>query len=121
MRVLVCGDRHWTDREFLYKILNALDEQLDIDYIIEGGANGADKMAGDWAVDESQHALIEMYPAQWKLYGRSAGPRRNRQMLKEGKPNLVVAFHDDIEHSKGTKDMLKAAKQAGIDTMLYGH
>jgi len=32
-------------------------------------------------------------------------------MLDEGQPDLVVYFHDDIENSKGTKDMITRAKK----------
>lgn len=54
------------------------------------------------------------FPADWDKYGRSAGPIRNGEMLKQGKPDLVVAFHDDIENSKETKDMVRQAREAGI-------
>ena len=35
-------------------------------------------------------------------------------MLDESKPDLVVYFHDDIENSKGTKDMITRAEKANI-------
>lgn len=111
-RVLVCGDRKWTDRDFLY---DELDKLADIKYppvIIHGAATGADSMAGDWA--HSRMVLCEVYPAQWNKYGKSAGPIRNQQMIDEGKPDLVLAFHNDIEHSKGTKDMVRRAKMHKI-------
>jgi hypothetical protein len=34
--------------------------------------------------------------------------------LDEGKPDLVLAFHNDIEHSKGTADMVRRAARAGV-------
>lgn len=42
--------------------------------------------------------------------GRAAGPMRNKQMLEEGKPDLVVAFPGGA----GTENMVKQAKAAGI-------
>jgi hypothetical protein len=45
------------------------------------------------------------FPANWKVYGRAAGPIRNMKMLLEGKPDLVVAFPGGI----GTADMVKKA------------
>lgn len=39
-------------------------------------------------------------------------------MLDEGKPDYVLAFHNDIFNSKGTKDMLNRAKKAGVPCTL---
>ncbi len=59
------------------------------------------------------------FKADWLKEGRAAGPIRNKKMLVEGKPDLVVAFHNDIDASKGTKNMLKQAQKAGIATRLF--
>ena len=48
------------------------------------------------------------------LGGGAAGAIRNGQMLTEGKPDLVVAFHGNISISKGTKNMVEQATKAGI-------
>jgi hypothetical protein len=56
-------------------------------------------------------------PAKWEEHGKAAGPIRNRQMLTH-KPAMVIAFHNDIQKSKGTKDMITAAKDAGIPIRL---
>ena len=52
---------------------------------------------------------------------RAAGPIRNQRMLVEGKPDLVIAFHDDLESSRGTKDMIKRSLKAGIRVWHYSH
>ena len=57
---------------------------------------------------------IAVYPADWKKYGRAAGPIRNLQMLDNGKPDICYAFHDCIEKSKGTKDMVNRCKANGL-------
>lgn len=80
--------------------------------IISGAAKGADTMALDWAV--VNWCQFEEYPAQWKLYGRKAGPIRNQQMIDEGKPNLVVAFPGGV----GTQDMIRRARKAKIETIV---
>jgi len=61
---------------------------------------------------------VSTYPADWAQHGRAAGPIRNQRMLTQGKPDLVVAFHDNLEHSKGTKNMLKQATEKGVPTKL---
>lgn len=116
MRVLVCGSRIWTDSQF---ILNYLSELSDVECIIEGDARGADKMAGDAA--NLLNIPVEVYKPNWGEYGKAAGIIRNGEMLKDGKPDLVVAFSDDIENSKGTKHMVSIAERAGVETVVVTH
>jgi hypothetical protein len=109
MRVLICGDRHWTDRELIRDAIYSID---GIGSIIEGEARGADRIAREIANEEG--IPVFPFPADWTRWGRAAGPIRNQQMLVDGKPDLVLAFHDDLEHSKGTKDMVTRALKAGL-------
>ncbi|TFH10747.1 MAG: DUF2493 domain-containing protein [Nitrosomonadales bacterium] len=117
MRVLVCGDRNWADEVYLREKLYEFDEIHGIDTVIEGDAAGADRMAGSWAQENSVPFLV--FPAQWDIYGRAAGPIRNTQMLTEGRPDYVLAFHENIEFSRGTKNMVNQAKNAGIPYKIY--
>jgi hypothetical protein len=39
-------------------------------------------------------------------------------MLDEGRPDEIVAFHDNIAASKGTADMIRRAQKAGIPYRL---
>jgi hypothetical protein len=79
--------------------------------IVHGAARGADTIAGETA--RILGMPVEAYPADWNKHGRSAGPIRNRKML-DTKPDLVIAFHEDIESSKGTKDCVNEALRRGI-------
>lgn len=45
---------------------------------------------------------------------KAAGPIRNSQQLKEGKPTCCLAFHKDIEKSVGTADMVRRCEKAGV-------
>jgi hypothetical protein len=112
MRVLVCGDRNWTDKQ---KIKDRLSQLPQWAIIVEGEARGADSLARECA--EELGMEIEAYPANWKKYGKAAGPVRNQQMLDSG-IDLVIAFHPYITSSKGTKDMVRRAKLARIDTEI---
>lgn len=120
MKVLVCGDRYYTNVNFLESVLDGISEQID--WIIEGEAPGADTIARNWAIKNEKPFMG--FPAPWKRFKRegknprAAGVIRNTQMLKEGKPDFVIAFHDNIEQSKGTKNMLEQAKKANIPTWL---
>ena len=113
MRVLCCGDRFWTSYEIIRRELEKLD---DYTVIIEGCAKGADSISG-YIARQLNYEVLE-FPANWDKYGRAAGPIRNKQMLDEGKPDLVLAFHSDIKRSKGTKNMIEQAKKRGIKVIL---
>jgi len=117
MKILVCGDRYWSNRAYLEGILDGLHKEYGPYTIIEGEARGADRMAGDFGMKRG--LPVEPYPAEWNTYGRSAGPIRNAKMLKEGKPDLVVAFHNHLGQSKGTRHMLEIAHKAGVSVMLF--
>lgn len=117
VKVLVCGGRDYTNQEEIYRVLDAYLARLGpFMMIISGGATGADSLAREWAVDRRvDHMILH---AKWDLHGRAAGPIRNRRMAKRN-PKYVLAFHSNIEESKGTKDMVKVARAAGIKTKVF--
>lgn len=104
LRLLVCGDRNWYDSVVVEKKIRELNPSI----IIHGAARGADSLAS--SVAKQLGIPVLKFPALWEKYGRAAGPIRNQQMLDEGDPNFVLAFHDDIEHSKGTRHGAKSQK-----------
>lgn len=106
MKVLVCGSRHFNNYEQLSTILDG----FKITGIISGKARGADTLA--LVYGKTLGIPCFEFPADWSLYGRRAGPIRNHQMLKEGKPDLVVAFL--APNSRGTKHMIEISQKAGI-------
>lgn len=116
MTILVCGDRNWSKREPIERELNKFPKDTKI---VHGACRGADSLAG-YVARRLGFINIKEYPAQWKEFGKSAGPIRNRQMLSEEPDiSLVMAFHEHIEQSTGTKDMLAIAEKAGIETKLF--
>ncbi len=127
MKVIVCGDRYWSDKEMIKRFIASLPAGS---LIIQGECMRWDKVSKRWvgadflakeAARELGYPVTNNYAADWKVYGGAAGPIRNRRMLKEQKPDLVVAFHDNIATSKGTKDMLHAAKLVGVEAAIYSH
>ncbi len=124
MRVLVCGDRNWADEELIEKSILRLHLEGNtgagkISLIISGEAEGADSLAKK--VSSRLGLKYSGFPALWEKYGKAAGPLRNKQMLEEGKPELILAFHDDLDHSKGTKDMVERARKAGVPVKVISH
>jgi hypothetical protein len=121
LKVLICGDRNWTNDKLIKANLLSLQVYWgDRLILIEGECQGADKLgaqvARELGVPEED---IRKFPADWAKYGKAAGPIRNQQMLDEGKPDIVLAFHPDIGSSKGTLDMIKRANKAGIPVRLF--
>jgi hypothetical protein len=108
MVILVCGGRDYADREAVFRILDHLLRTRGIVLIIQGGARGADALAGAWARERGIENLE--FRADWDRYGRSAGLRRNTQMLVEGRPDAVVAFPG----GRGTANMVMQARGAGV-------
>ncbi len=116
LRILICGSRDWQDKRRIGRYLDDLlaAEGLEPEnlVVIHGGCKGADHHAGMEA--KGRGCQVIEFPANWAKFGLSAGPKRNQQMLTEGKPDRVVAFHADWENSKGTRDMINRAKFHGV-------
>lgn len=110
-RILVCGGRDYKDRERLFAVLDAYRNSTSTMTVIHGDARGADCLAGEWAKD--RNVPVCAFPADWNAHGKSAGPIRNAQMIREGQPNIVVAFPG----GRGTDDMIRQARRAGINVV----
>lgn len=113
MKVLICGDRNWADPVTINNFISILPKNT---IIIQGEARGADTIAKK--LGEAGGYTVKGFKANWKQYGRAAGPIRNHQMIDEGKPDLVVAFHNNIHQSRGTKNMLLQAAEQGIPSFI---
>ena len=126
--VLGCGGRYYFNQENVNTALGRIHRANTITGVIHGAATGADTLAGRWARDNmvAEHP----FPAEWQTheddckpycyargYCAKAGYRRNKQMLKEGVPDLVIAFPG----GNGTKGMVKIAVEAGVPTVTVGH
>ena len=75
--------------------------------IVSGCASGADAIGERYA--EENGLKVEKYPADWKTYGKSAGPRRNKQMAEVS--DYVICFWDG--KSVGTRSMILYARKYG--------
>lgn len=111
MRVLVCGGRDYAERGQVFVTLNGIATANGELHIIQGGAEGADGFAREWA--QAEYATLTSYFANWQAHGRKAGPIRNQTMIDEGKPHLVVAFPG----GRGTADMVRRAEASGIPVL----
>ena len=112
MRLLITGDRNWSNDQIIGAVLTSLARDYPDLVLIEGGANGADILSAD--IGRYLGIKVLEFKADWNRFGRGAGPIRNQQMLDEGKPTAVMAFHPDLKNSRGTLDMVKRARRANL-------
>lgn len=115
--VIVCGSRTWEDKLRIKSILNSVKDKIEI--VVAGGARGADRLA-----EESCKELgikCKVMKADWDRHGKSAGYRRNEEMLKYimKYPNKAVLAFRMPGESKGTDHMIKISKEAGVLVKVY--
>ena len=108
MRILVCGAREWSSFNTVYAVLKTYPAGTEV---VHGACRGADQIGG-LAAKVLGFKVYE-FPANWEKHGKAAGLIRNQKMLDQGKVDEVLAFHNDIERSRGTADMVRRAKLAG--------
>ena len=114
IKVIIAGGRDFTDYNKLCQVCDEfLKDQIKIE-IVSGAYKGAD-LLGERYASERNHP-IKQFPADWRQYGKSAGQKRNAEMANYA--NLLIAFWDG--KSKGTKNMIDLATQAGLKVkVLY--
>lgn len=107
-RIVIGGCRDFEDysvfEPFVDKCLERLSKEGKIT-ILSGHCSGVDTMAEQYA--KKKKYGLEIYPAEWKKYGKRAGPLRNELMVK--KSDFVIAFWD--KKSRGTKSLIEFAKE----------
>lgn len=121
MRLLVTGDRNYRKAQVVYAaLMDFLGENVDAlggVTVVHGDARGADTIADVCA--QLIGYEVERHPADWDRHRRAAGPIRNKEMLDSG-IDYWLAFHDNIDESKGTADMIERCRKAGIPGKLIG-
>lgn len=106
-KVIIAGGRKFNDYNLLKNKLDTIlaeKRKTHQIYIISGMAKGADTL-GERYANENDFIVLG-FPAEWNLYGKSAGIRRNEEMAKVG--DALIAFWDG--ESPGTKHMIETAK-----------
>ncbi len=106
-RVIVAGCRNYNNyeeaKEFIEICISKIRKEFTLIFV-SGCCSGADMMGELFAKENGFE--IERFPAEWEKYGKSAGPKRNKQMSEIG--DYFICFWDG--NSKGTKSMIELAK-----------
>lgn len=103
MKVLICGSRGINPD--IEDVVNRAG--FEVTEVITGGARGVDKAAELWA--KSKGIPCTVYLPDWDQFGKSAGMRRNIEMVLAA--DAVIAVWD--MQSKGTKHSIDYAKKIG--------
>ena len=109
-KVIIAGGRDFNNYELLknkcdYYLSNLDNTEI---VIISGVARGADSLGEKYAKERGYK--IDSYPANWNKYGKSAGYRRNKEMVDIA--SAAICFWDG--KSKGTKHTIDLCKEKGI-------
>lgn len=123
-KVIVAGGRDFKDFELAIHHLDILlfRKGQDVE-IISGGQVTTDKETGkkygadhigEWYATTYRQCKLKKFPADWGTHGKSAGPKRNKQMAEYA--DALVAFWDG--KSRGTKNMIDEAKLAGLEVRV---
>lgn len=136
MKVVVCGNRLWSDRLAIRREISKLPPHT---IVIHGGNGYYDKngkliSGADMMADEEARKLgfeVRSYPvtaSDWAAQGRSAGPCRNRLVWSKEHPDadgipvqFVLAFSKFFTKAfaPGTFDMCQLAVDRGVPVSKY--
>lgn len=116
----MCGSRTWNDHVPIWTFLSGLKatNPRAVIRVAHGGAQGADEYGGIAA--KLLNVEVSVFPANWEQHGKRAGFLRNKQMIEEFQPDVVLAFS---EHpiTKGTAHTVRLAREADIPVYVIGH
>jgi UDP-N-acetylglucosamine:LPS N-acetylglucosamine transferase len=108
MKVIIAGSRGFSDFQRMFtECENILSEYSDVE-IVSGTAKGADKMGEHYG--KLKGFSIKQFPANWNLYGASAGYLRNKEMANYA--DMAIIFWDGT--SRGSKHMIDLAEEKNL-------
>jgi hypothetical protein len=110
MRTIIAGTRKGIDKRTFDAAMMHVPWEITV--VLSGGAMGVDRMGEKWA--EEHDLPLDLYPANWDLHGKAAGPIRNARMAENA--DALVAFWDG--ESRGTKNMIDEAKKRELKVMV---
>lgn len=123
--VMTTGGRDFNDVKVVWQTLDAVHAQITIGRLIHGACGwdadkpktqtfqrlaGADGLVDWWGRNKSIDVV--RVPARWGALGRSAGPRRNTEMVAM-RPDLCIAFPG----GPGTNGAIRLADGAGVPVL----
>lgn len=126
MKILVSGSRTFSNSKVFMDIMTDVIAELQYRHeiplykveLIHGSAKGTDSMADMFA--RGNKIKLKVFPADWDAYGKSAGMKRNLEMLyytMSDPTPFLVAFN--VNNSKGTSMMIESCKKKDIPAYIF--
>lgn len=112
MKVIIAGMRDYVPYRKDGQLIAEMLLSLGCTEVVSGGAKGAD--AYGESIAQYMEIPVKIFPAQWSTFGKSAGPRRNREMAIYA--DALIAVWDNM--SKGTFNMISQARTQGLDVHI---
>lgn len=119
IKIGIVGYRNFKDENkfnlIMKKVMKIITKDKS-DYkitVISGGASGTDTLAYNWA--KKNKYTTKIHEADWKKFGKSAGPKRNTLIVRDS-DYLIAFLHPD---SVGTRDSIKKAEEKNIQVFIY--
>jgi hypothetical protein len=116
VRILLTGSRDWDDEVPIRAALTEAIGGRPGPHVVVHGAcpTGGDALADRVAAEGG--LIVERHPADWRRYGKSAGYRRNAEMVALG-ADVCLAFIRD--GSPGASMTARLAEEARIPVRRY--
>lgn len=101
MKVIIAGGRNFTDYQRLTKTCNKLlENETGIEIVSGAYYKGADLLGEQYAKEKGYK--LTQFPANWKRYGKAAGPKRNQEMANYA--DALIAFWNGKSNGKKKYD-----------------
>jgi hypothetical protein len=101
VKVIIAGSRDVNDYTLVVKTIEQSGWKDQITEVVSGCATGIDILGEQWA--RANNIPIKEMPARWDLYGRKAGPLRNKNMAEYADAAIVIWDGK----SAGTRNMIE--------------
>lgn len=113
-RIGIVGGRDFFDYYVLKLHVSnyIIHHNVEVEYIVSGGARGADSLAEDFATEFGYPTKV--FLPDWDQFGKKAGPMRNETIIQNS--DIVFAFWDGA--SRGTKSSIDFAKAYGKELIV---
>ena len=109
MKAIITGGRNVHMSRDQLETLNEVHARWEFSEVVVGDASGIDREGALWA--RAQRIPVKIFAADWRAYGRAAGPKRNKAMLDyAGTDAICFVFFG----GRGTANMRRQAERAGL-------
>jgi hypothetical protein len=113
--IAVSGGRDHTDPMQVWSVLSGLYIGRPFKLLVGDCPTGVDKFAREWAADNGVECQV--FHAEWDLFGKAAGPKRNENMLSYSRDLwCLVAF----QGGRGTGHAVHFANRIGLPVYKVG-